>query len=278
MSIDLNPTVTPQGVYGWTHGRDKVPEGMASLGVSLCTWQRTFDQIDGHFQSRTADAKRILALKHHRSMYIFAGMCAVLVIVAGSWGNGFHYLSIGLACVMFICTGVFYQKFVNIPLEAEYARNWEKCEAEWTPTIEENRRIYQHLAIDVEPVQKTHTPYGTVHINTIGIRFRFHDHPTHVGNIESTTVIGNNDSNLVGDLERLYQLYQNGALNEVEYQLVKSRLLQRPPFNDNVAAAFMATATAVVARDQSSILFVDEEVDVQVEGDDKRTPLLLEIV
>jgi hypothetical protein len=241
-----------QNYAAWTQSRDRVPYALARQGMTWQEWTTVFDKADALWERRTLEGiqvnRDIVCRRKARSRYIkafYAVTLAVLVtsitlgcIVGTIWMVGLGFGSMGLVpIVVWMLVTKYEIQFLTVTHDI----NKDNMERDWALLAEEQRRNFESIGVDVQPIREDHSgKYGPFFAKllgrdftmTDGLRFSFDQEGHHMplaGTNENNPPRLSNDpttsDTAIQDLDRLLHLNQTGGVTTEEYQLLKASIV-----------------------------------------------------
>jgi hypothetical protein len=242
-----------QNYAEWTQSRNQVPYALAQKGITLQDWTNIFDKADALWERRTMEAIELNRGIHNRkkssSRYILAfylvifGLLGAMIILGLIYGESWM-VSLGLGSMVVV-------PIVVCTLLSKYDRKrawetWDVIEAsmeqDWLLLADEQRRKFEWLGIDVEPIREDHSGDIGKFVSKLlgrdftiadGLRFSVDQEEQ---DVQATTnsegslpMLGNGimiADAAIHDLDRLLQLNQTHDV-KIEYELLKSRILAK---------------------------------------------------
>lgn len=249
-----------QNYAEWTLSRNHVPYALAQKGMTLYDWTDVFDKVDALWERRTTEAidvdRELRSRRRNRSRYMIAFYLVTFVLlgaiitfgfmIAETWiaGLGFGAMAV-IPIVAWVLITRYELKLISETLDINKAN----MEYDWTLLAEEQRRKFEAMGVDVQPIREDHSgKYGKMLSSmlgrdftiTDGLRFSFADqeaqHMPSTSTKEDALLMPSKTVPTVPvaaihDLDRLLQLNQQSCdVNTEEYQLLKSRILSKMSF------------------------------------------------
>lgn len=196
----------------WEHTRDAVPTELRRLGVSLDSWEQSFDGVKQLREQQDDSERKLMIQIFHDDMrflmILFSLACILFVVSAIS------NAAISVLCLILVDVVLWLVHTRSRTARTNtYHVDRISAEADWTAFIDQQKELYRGLVdfttLQVEGYTKELHWFGSRHSQTVGLLFRFE----WVGS-----------ATFVDDFQRLFQLLQSSALTSEEYETAKTRL------------------------------------------------------